>query len=359
MNLQRRLTLGTKTNMDDELYDKTTGYDDETGIKFAKGLTQDERKQATILYRLFNELWGVCIVVGDPGTGKDLFGNYLSYKLKKFFPHKRVLRDEKPRRLYGEYAGIFNDQVIQDDLAKMRMIAKGVGATRYDEVLEKAADDWVKGAGKVMLKNSILYLTEYYRYCYNREPHNPMNKTMGAIQKVKRHLDCLVIGTTQLESELDRKTSKPWVDWRVTCTRSIKNPTGFVYFIQKVKYDRHRDHFELVRQPFPLPFDAGRPRSDLGDGKIKLVKPHYRPENEEERVVLEVLKSGVDNYEKLVEVLETDGDMNEEEISVTVKELGLRLEGKRPKFVISYPCYFKLWNSKSAPQLTSGLKVEG
>ena len=220
-----------------DLFDESRGYEDETGVKFASGLTPDELRQATILYRLFNELWGVCLVVGDPGKGKDLFGNFISYQIKRFFPWKRILRDEKPRRLFGEYAGLFNDTVLADELARMMAVAKGVSIAQRGAVLEQAADDWVAGdKGQVLLKNSVLYLTEYSRYLYNREPHNPMNKTLGSIHKQKRHLDALIIGTTQLETELDKKTCLPWVDLKVTCTRSTANKTGFVCFIQRVKY---------------------------------------------------------------------------------------------------------------------------
>jgi len=337
----------------ESLFDDTTGYDDESGVRLAPGLSFEERSQATQLYRLFNELWGVCIVVGDPGTGKDLFGNYLAYKIKRYFPWKRILRDEKPRRLFGEYAGLFNDQVLRSDLLRMKEVSKGVGVLKIDEVMDKAADDWVTKSGQVLLKNSLLYLTEYWRYCYNREPHNPMNKTMGAIHKVKRHLDCLVVGTVQLPSELDKKTCLPWVDWQVTCTRSATNKTGFAYYVQKVKYDPRLNILARIGSPFPLAFDAGKPRSEMGDGKIVLRRLNYRPETEEERIVLDVLKAGVDKYEDIVSLIETDGDMVEDEVLATLKELKFR----KSKRALDYACYFGLYNSKSAPSIKTSLKA--
>jgi hypothetical protein len=346
-------TLG-KNRVSDDLFDETAGYDDEVGVRFAPGLTPIEIKQAAILYNLFNELWGVCLVVGDPGTGKDLFGNYLTYRLKRYFPWKRILRDEKPRRLYGPYAGLFNEEVLTSELSKMRELAKGASAVKIDEVLEQAADDWVTGAGQVMLKNSVLYLTEYWRYCYNREPHNPMNKTMGGIHKVKRHIDCLIIGTGQLSSELDKKTCLPWIDWRVTCTHSKVNKTGFTYFVEKVKYDRRMDMLSAISKPFSISFDAGKPRSFMGDGKIAITRPNYRPETEEERIVMDVLKAGLTNYEELVDLLENQGDMSEWETLTTLKELKFR----KYKRAIEYPCDFGLYNSKSAPNIKTSVRVQ-
>lgn len=344
----------TKSNVSDNLFDETSGYDDETGVRFAGGLSPEEKQQATVLYRLFNELWGVCIVVGDPGTGKDLFGNWLAYRIKTLFPWKRILRDEKPRKLFGEYAGLFNESVLKTDLAKMRAMASGYKITEVADVMDKAADNWVTESGQVLLKNSLLYLTEYWRYCYNREPHNPMNRTMGAIHKVKRHLDCLILGTVQLPSELDKKTCLPWVDWQVTCTRSRSNKTRFVFFVRKVKYDRRMESLEILSKPFPIAFDAAKPRSNMGDGKIIIRRPDYIPETEEERIVLDVIRAGADTYESLVNYIVDNGDMTEDEILATLKELRLR----RSKRVIDYPCYFALYNSKSAPQIRTSLRMQ-
>ena len=206
----------------------------------------------------------------------------------------------------------------------------------------------------MLLKNSFLYLTELWKYCYNREPHNPMNKTMGAIFKVKRHLDCLVVGTVQLPTELDKKTCLPWVDWQVTCTRSVTNKTGFIYYVQKVKYDRRLDVLDILGKPFPIAVDAGAPRSYLGDGKIHIRKVEYLPETEEERIVLDVIKAGVDTYDGIVELLEADGDMSATEVLDTLKELKFR----KHKRVVDFPCFFGLFNSKSAPQIKTKIRVE-
>jgi len=338
--------------VDSDLFDDTTGYEDEASVKLANGLTPEETKQAIVLYNLFNELWGLCLVVGDPGAGKDLFGNFLSYTIKRFFPWKRVMRDEKPRKLYGEYGGLFNESVLAEDLARMRDIAKGVGIGERGELIEKAADNWVTTEGQVLLKNSILYLTEFWRYCYKRDPHNPMNKTMGGIHKEKRHLDCLIIGTTQQVEDLDRFTCLPWVDWKVICTRATNNKTGFVFWVQKVKYDKRMGVLISIGRPFPIAIDAGKPRSYLGDGKIIIRKPTYEPENEEERVVLSVIKDGINKYEDIVDCIDSDGDMSEGEILSTLKELAF----VKRKRTITYPCYFLLFNSKSAPSIKTTLK---
>ena len=112
-----------------------------------------------------------------------------------------------------------------------------------------------------------------------------------------------------------------------------------------------------IGRPFPIPVDAGKPRSFMGDGKIIVREPNSPPITEEERIVLNVLNAGVTNYEELVAFLETEGDISEWEVLSTLKSLRFgKLAGKL-KWVVDYPCYFGLFNSKSAPQMTTRVKV--
>lgn len=352
------MVLGSKIKTPDELFDDTSGYEDDSGIRLSVGLSEQERRQAAILYRLFNELWGLCIVRGDPGTGKDTFLNWFLYTVKRYFPQKRILRDEKPRKLFGDYDGLFNEESLREDLKRMRDITKGVGVKNIDEEMQKAADEWVASDGaRVLLQNSVLGLTEFWNYVYNREPHKPINKTMGGIHKMKRHLNVLIVGCVQLEEDLDKKTCKPFIDWRVSCLRSNRDTTRYSFIVEKVKYDRRMDLIIPVSQPFIIPVDAGKPRSFIGDGKIIIRKPNYTPQSGEEKIILDCIKDGLDNYEQLVEFLEDEVEMPEIETLSILKELCLKLPGKRAKFAIWYPCYYFVFNSRSVPQLKTTIKV--
>ena len=354
--------------LDDDLFDESAGYEDDTGIRLTKGLSVQERKQATKLYRYFNDLWGLCIIRGEPGAGKDTFLNWFLSTCKRYYPGKRILRDEKPRLLFGKYDGLFNEEQIKDDLTQMRAVAKGVAISQLDAVLEKAADKWAKSErAKVLLQDSVVGLTEYWKYVYNREHNTPMNKTMGGIHKMGRHFNTLIVGCTQLESDLDKKTCKPFINWRVTCTRSQKDTTRYTFITEKVKYDRRMDLIIPIARPFVIHIDAGKPLPYIGDGKVVVKKPDYRPETTEEQVIINVLKArnvllsdkGIDvsDYATLVAFLETMGVMTEHEILYTLKELCLKLPGKRPKFVLWYPCIYHTFNSRSAPNLKTNIKV--
>lgn len=360
-----------KTNeelYESDLFDDSAGYEDTPEVRVSKGLTERDRRFASLLYQIFNELWGLCIVKGKPGAGKDTFLNWFLLTCKRYFPQKRILRDEKPRRLFGTYAGLFDRGQIHTDLARMREIARGArkeaGGARFDgtymAALGKAADEWATGDGaKVLLQNSIIGLTEYHKYVYKREAHDPMNKTMGGIHKVARHLNTLVVGNTQLLSDLDKYTSKPFVNWIVDCSRPSIHSTVYSFTVQRVGYDSHRDQFTPLGYPKVLPLvDAGKPRSFLGNGKIVIRKPSYIPETEEELIVLQALKMGIDDYETLVEFLDDEGAMPEAETLSVLKDLCLKLPLKQPKYAIWYPCYYFTFNSKSAPSMTTKVKVE-
>ncbi len=348
------------TKPDTELFDDSAGYEDDTGIRLTRGLSDRDRRQATLLYRLFNGLWGLCIIRGDPGTGKDTFLNWFLFTCKRFFPDKRILRDERPRKLFGSYAGLFNEERIKEDLDQLRASVRGVSISQVDTVLDTVADAWARSdRAKVLLQDSIVGLTEFWKYVYNREPHNPMNKTMGGIHKMKRHFNTLIMGCTQLESDLDKKTCKPFIDWRVTCTRSQRDTTRYTFILEKVKYDKRMDLIIPTGRQFAIPVDAGKPRGDIGDGKILIRKHDYRPETSEEAIVLEAIKAGLDTYDKLVSFLEATGDMSEFETLTVLKELCLNLAPrKKPKFVIWYPCIYFIFNSRSAPNLKTSIKVE-
>lgn len=351
--------MESTVKLDPSMYDSSSGYDDESTIRYASNLTEEEHNNATILYKFFNELWGIVAVKGDLGAGKDLFGNWLQHTLGRYFPALRLIRDEKPLILFGKYDSLFNEYVINEELKKMQDIAKGImdENNKRDKLIETARQ-WATDEGKVLLHNSILYLTEWWRYCNKRYPFNPMNNTMGGIHREIRHMTCLLIGTTQLISDLDKHTCKPFINWQVTCGRSNINWSTFKYRVHPVHYEPRLDILEIMsgKPTLPITIDAAKPCSFLGNGKIYIRNDRYKydAENEEERIILDVIKAGYDTYESIVDLIYDKGDMTEDEILATLKELKYR----RYKKIIDYPDYFHIYNSRSVPNITSKIKVE-
>ncbi len=129
----------------------------------------------------------------------------------------------------------------------------------------------------------------------------------------------------------------------------------FTFFVHKVKYDKRTEILELLGSPYPLLVDAAAPKKYIGDGKIRLLKPNYLPVSEEERIVMDVIKAGYDDYDAIVELLENEGDMEEQETLATLKDLSFN---KRKRAIV-YPCTWRTFNSKSSPQITTTLKTGG
>lgn len=201
----------------------------ETGqLSLMPGLTDAEYEEAIWMATLSK---GVMIVTGEPRSGKDLFGNVFAWKMKRYFG-KEILRDEPPRRSFGSYIP-FNRGTVNEDLLDMAKIVNEKGETNKVKVqkMNMLADDWLEHTGSALLKDKVLYLTEFGGYMHNRAPMSPMNIFLGRILRRWGHLDMLVIGTTQLKHELDKFTCLPWITHEVRCKWSIQKPDTGLYHL--------------------------------------------------------------------------------------------------------------------------------
>ncbi len=74
-------------------------------------------------YGPFLGIAGTMLVSGGMRQGKGLFGNTLAWMIKQYFRGKRVLRDDLPADLFGEYT-LFNEDRVLRDVATMSEIAE-------------------------------------------------------------------------------------------------------------------------------------------------------------------------------------------------------------------------------------------
>lgn len=216
---------------------------------------------------------GMVIVTGMPGMGKDMFANWLSYAIKTVFENKKVFRDERPKWLFGDYE-IFNEAVLREELENMSREALGIpdeidrGDIKMIEKVGAMTKDWLKAVGESKLHNGVLYLTEFWRYCHNRRPHNPMGILLGSIIKQWRHLDLLIIGSAQQAHELDRFSVLPYVTHQVRCSWGYKYPTTGTYRIKQVTQITADGVIQFERKVRKLHIDGARPRAWLGGERI-------------------------------------------------------------------------------------------
>ncbi len=98
----RKLAM-TESTLDPNLFNDSPEPDELYGFELQDDLTEEEIEEALEIADKRRFLRGTMIVTGGIGSGKDLFGNVLSYKIKRYFKNRTVLRDEKARKLYGYY----------------------------------------------------------------------------------------------------------------------------------------------------------------------------------------------------------------------------------------------------------------
>lgn len=241
-------------------------YDDapdlmETGeLTLAEGLSDAEYEEAMWMASLSR---GVMIVTGSPRSGKDLFGNVFAWKMKRYF-NKQILRDEAPRRLFGDYIP-FDRNTINEDIQEMEEIILERSTNKVKiQRMSMLADDWLEHKGNKILRNNVLYLTEFGGYMDRRRPMNPMNIFLSRILRRWGHLDLLVIGTTQLKSELDIHRCTPFVTHEARCKWSMLRENTGNYAIVRVKTITPTGAVEIGGKPIQYRIDGGLPREVLG-----------------------------------------------------------------------------------------------
>lgn len=240
-------------------YDDGPDLVEQGQIKLAEGLTDWEYEDADLLLPFTK---GVMIITGDPGSGKDLFGNVIAWKMKRYFG-KEVMRDEPPRRLFGPYIP-FDRNTINEDLSEMAEISasKDTNKAKYTR-MTMLANEWLDFKGNELLRDKVMYITEFSSWMYNRASLSPINIFMGQILRRWRHFDLLVIGSTQLKSELDPKTCLPYVSHEVRCKWSSLRPDTGNYTICKVRSITNKGVVNVGGGIVPYRLDGGAARDSL------------------------------------------------------------------------------------------------
>ena len=255
----------TNENKKELLFDYTESGGNLFDYELNEGLTDEEIDDALFLVEI-GLVRGVAIVVGMPGAGKDLFTNTLTYKIKKYFKNRVVLRDEPPKPLYGFYEP-FSEETLLADVDKLNKIAKGESKPKLTTAknMTDAIAKWQTEEGEVKMQNSIIQLSEFWRYFHNRRPMNPMGILMGGVLKTWRHFNCLVIGIAQQKRELDRFSCLPFITHEIRCIwrgGEIPDTTeAHIYPVRSISADGVT---ETAGESAVLFVDGGKPRKELG-----------------------------------------------------------------------------------------------
>jgi len=241
--------------------------DDMGDFPLRPGLNWRARKESEI-YRTIAR--GTMLVSGERGSGKDLFAVSTAYMMKYYF-NRPILLDFLPKRAFGPYS-LFDANIMMREIRKMAKktgvegIENAVDRDEYEEWVGEATRDWaLEGEGYDLLRNAVLVLSELKRYCPKREPHRKVNKFIGALNTVVRHLDMLIIGTHVFENEIDRFTFMQYANIRAHCEWLMTRPHTTRVSITMTSVIGAADSYTgFVGRLPPLDIDGKAPREFLG-----------------------------------------------------------------------------------------------
>ena len=222
--------------------------------------------------RQFYGIAGLMLVLGDTRTGKGLFSNVWAWKIRRYFKGIRILRDDHPSPIFGEYT-LFDEETLTSDLEKMAEVAKTGSIVKRGKVKlasRELVETWQSTKGQVMMQKAVCMLDEYWRYMNNRRPMSNMNIALGGLNKMWGHTETLYIGIAQWEHDLDRFTCLPWVTHVVRCQMSMLQPGAVEAHLYHVKFNKSTERLVMLdKKPTRITIDGMKERPELGVSHIE------------------------------------------------------------------------------------------
>jgi len=248
--------------------------EESTGIKVMAGLTDAEKMEARFLHKYSK---GLMVVSGDPGAGKGLFSNAFAWKMRRYFG-KTLMLDYRPRPLMDWGAPhpyvFFDVDFFVEEMAKMYEVSRGVDikqrAIENAEVIDNTEvpigyEEWLQTQGKLRFQNSILVLDEFHRYMDKFRQSSNMNKYMGGLIRLWRHLDLLIIGVTQnANDDLEAKRCLKYISHDVRTQWCAFRKDTTICQVYPMKYVSHNQVIQVAGKPFQMILDGAKPREALG-----------------------------------------------------------------------------------------------
>jgi hypothetical protein len=179
--------------------------------------------------------------------------------------------EKKPRLLFGKYIP-FNQRILMNEFKRLDENYKtgeiSVGRdfaqwSKHKDRLNPLMERWL-GDNDDLFYNTGIGLNEFWRYFYNRAPHNPMNKAISPLFKRYRHHNMLVLGITPHKEELDVKSCLQYATHEVRCSQTA-SPGIHKATIYQCRYFSGTSVLEIANTaPITLWIDGLAPQKRLG-----------------------------------------------------------------------------------------------
>lgn len=246
----------------EDLFDEYDSYSGGSTPPINPKLPDDDIEAAFQWLTVIPDLIGICLVIGEEGSGKTMLAHVLGYDSKYLF-NKLVVLDRSPRPLFGRYVP-FSTEFLQEQLARLDDMVTNNGRVMPD-------GRWVCSRGDVLIRRATIVMDEFGSRWMSRldSPMIEPKKSLLKLFPLNRHLQALFLGVGTQLNDFDRHCF-PHVDYIIQCTRVDPPPYDqegsniqIVGRIQKVKYRQDRDEFMPVGTPSIIAIEGSKPRHYL------------------------------------------------------------------------------------------------
>ncbi len=246
---------------DSVLFDQYETYAGGSSPDIREGLPDDDVEAALQWLTVLPDLIGICLIIGEEGSGKSLLAHALAYDAKYLFGKLAVL-DRPPRKLFGRYIPMSVD-FLKEQLARLKDMADGNGIVTKD-------GKWRSSRGDVLIRHAVIMMDEFGgRWMKRLNPPAEPKDSLVALASLNRHLQALFLGVGTQLNDFSRSYF-PHVDYIIGCNRVDPPPWDkegsniqISGRIQKVRYNRDRDEFMPLGDPSFIGIYASEPRDYL------------------------------------------------------------------------------------------------
>lgn len=137
---------------DEVLFDQFESYGEGITPVVRDDLPDEDIEVAFQWLTVLPDFIGICLIIGEEGSGKSMLAHALAYDGKYLF-NKLAVLDRPPRRMFGRYVP-FSVEFLKEQLARLQDMADGHGKVTKD-------GRWISSRGQVLIRHAVIMMDEF------------------------------------------------------------------------------------------------------------------------------------------------------------------------------------------------------